>query len=1035
MAKKFLTDINIAGGVYDSSGDIGSSGQVLSSTGSGINWINANSAASVVYQDGFTGNGSATAFTLANSIDNENKTQVYIDGVYQHKDNYSLSGTTLTFSTAPPNTSDIEVISFSSVSAADDILYDTDFASAGLMTTNGSGVYSITTNNSSNWNTAYTYSQVGHLPLAGGTLTGAVVGTSFSAPSGFINGSNGGIRIHTSGTKFFNITAANAARDNIMDIGAADARFKDLFLGGSITADDATFAGSVTTSGDIINTSNNFKIKGAGDVEIHIDDDNNNLSNFVIKNGTNDSIFNLAEDGTTTFAGDVTISKAATPLFKLLDTTNNISLLLGADDANTFIRSSSGANLYLQPGGSTSITLLSGGNVGIGTTSPGSKLDVRGSGYFLGTASSGAALVTIENNSGSTATSYGLLVLGGGNSSNGRTFEVRDASGNTDLIVKGDGNVGIGTTSPGAKLDIKGDGAVSGLTFRTTDSSNNETFYINDGGTVGVRYYPFKIGVASGTTNVANSRFQIATTGGDFVVLNDGKTGIGTTSPSAKLHVNGVITANDSIQVQNDDSGFICRNAAGTVIGTVGAESSSTPNIGMFTVRDNGNNRIVLNANGSSYFNGGNVGIGTTSPSRELDIQASSGWAELALRGNTGGGGSLEFWTNTTKRAEIFADTEDIVFRNTSTNQERMRIKSNGKVGIGTSNAQNAELAIKSGSNFDLELFSEASGTAWQSYNRTSSSWGYIRFLAGGGEQMKIHTNGNVGIGTTSPGYKLHVVGNINIQGTGGYLRWNSGDMAIVNAGSYDMAFQTYTGSALTEKMRITSSGNVIIGNTNVDNPNSLDRVLEIEYGGSVGLILNDSRDTPIGLENRGAVFHLTHNTNSRLVVNGASGNVGIGTTSPSAKLDARGAIMTGSAAEDGNFSSTTATGMSVCESGSLQINQGWVGSGTSGDTIVFRYDATAWKSWGLEWNIMSTNGMSSGFIGGYNNNSTGHSKVTNNNAHGITVSFSKSNQNNIITFTSTTGFGTHPMASFKYYQSGGDGRPYPSKASITMNS
>ena len=164
MAKKFLTDINIAGGVYDSSGDIGGSGQVLSSTGSGINWIDANSAASVVYQDGFTGNGSATAFTLANSIDNENKTQVYIDGVYQHKDNYSLSGTTLTFSTAPPNTSDIEVISFSSVSAADDILYDTDFASAGLMTTNGSGVYSITTNNSSNWNTAYTHSQAAHAP-------------------------------------------------------------------------------------------------------------------------------------------------------------------------------------------------------------------------------------------------------------------------------------------------------------------------------------------------------------------------------------------------------------------------------------------------------------------------------------------------------------------------------------------------------------------------------------------------------------------------------------------------------------------------------------------------------------------------------------------------------------------------------------------------------------------------------------------------------------------------------------------------------
>ena len=82
------------------------------------------------------------------------------------------------------------------------------------------------------------------------TFTGPVVGTSFSAPSGFINGSNGGIRIHTSGTKFFNITEANVARDNIMDIGAADARFKDLYLGGNISA-----GGNITTDGIFINDS------------------------------------------------------------------------------------------------------------------------------------------------------------------------------------------------------------------------------------------------------------------------------------------------------------------------------------------------------------------------------------------------------------------------------------------------------------------------------------------------------------------------------------------------------------------------------------------------------------------------------------------------------------------------------------------------------------------------------------------------------------------------------------------------------------
>ena len=56
------------------------------------------------------GNGSTTAFTLGMEPGGENNTQVYIDGVYQQKDTYTVSGTTLTFSTAPPNLSTIEVM-------------------------------------------------------------------------------------------------------------------------------------------------------------------------------------------------------------------------------------------------------------------------------------------------------------------------------------------------------------------------------------------------------------------------------------------------------------------------------------------------------------------------------------------------------------------------------------------------------------------------------------------------------------------------------------------------------------------------------------------------------------------------------------------------------------------------------------------------------------------------------------------------------------------------------------------------------------
>ena len=58
----------------------------------------------------FSGDGSTTAFTLSSSIPNENFLQVYFDGVYQHHSEYSVSGTTLTFTSAPPNGAAIEVV-------------------------------------------------------------------------------------------------------------------------------------------------------------------------------------------------------------------------------------------------------------------------------------------------------------------------------------------------------------------------------------------------------------------------------------------------------------------------------------------------------------------------------------------------------------------------------------------------------------------------------------------------------------------------------------------------------------------------------------------------------------------------------------------------------------------------------------------------------------------------------------------------------------------------------------------------------------
>ena len=67
------------------------------------------SGSRVAFLNNFTGTGSQTNFTLTVAPSDENNTQVYINGVYQQKNTFSLNSAELIFSTAPPTTSTIEV--------------------------------------------------------------------------------------------------------------------------------------------------------------------------------------------------------------------------------------------------------------------------------------------------------------------------------------------------------------------------------------------------------------------------------------------------------------------------------------------------------------------------------------------------------------------------------------------------------------------------------------------------------------------------------------------------------------------------------------------------------------------------------------------------------------------------------------------------------------------------------------------------------------------------------------------------------------
>ena len=147
-------------GVYQNKSDFVASGTTITfdtAPVSGRNivvyHIRASISGSSVIQNAFTGDGSDTTFTLSVAPQSENNTQVYLNGVYQNKNTYSVSGTTLTFDAAPANTVAIEVIMFAQTSinepAANTVgitqLNVSDGSSGQVLSTNGSGTLSFAT--------------------------------------------------------------------------------------------------------------------------------------------------------------------------------------------------------------------------------------------------------------------------------------------------------------------------------------------------------------------------------------------------------------------------------------------------------------------------------------------------------------------------------------------------------------------------------------------------------------------------------------------------------------------------------------------------------------------------------------------------------------------------------------------------------------------------------------------------------------------------------------------------------------------------
>jgi hypothetical protein len=525
----------------------------------------------------------------------------------------------------------------------------------------------------------------------------------------------------------------------------------------------ATFASNVTSNGNIISNGGVIAPLNGGSIEVYNSGNSNYFDlksvggNFALRTRVGTGAVNAL---TIEAAGAATFSSTlqAGAITSSVTTGNGSFYINNASLTNknwTLIPSTSGAEtdllfFYTGTGAGTRMTLTNGGNVGIGTTSPQSLFDVTNvvnTAYTsVNTLVSGQTM-RIANTSTTSGVSANLLFIAtGAGAGNGLgsisgvntgtgslalTFATRDSGGNVTERVRiaSGGNVGIGTDSPVSALNVSG---TTGLTWAAN-------------------------GVSSGLVT------------------------IGTPLTGGSLFVNTVSDGGSGYQ-----SGLGVDGSSGSQISTI--------NIKAFGVRFGGfwgSNLAFHVTNGTSLNEAmritqtGNIGIGTTSPSYRLDVVRGSSGVVLNLEGE---------------------------------------------------NAYNAETGIlMSSSRAKISGFLNGSG------GTPGASLRFYTMPDGGSvtERIRIDSNGNVGIGTTSPSYKLDVNGNARYQFRNASneimdlaittsqaastsnisLLWYGSETASLrfirgdDSTGGNIAFWTQpTGGSITERMRITSGGRVGIG-------------------------------------------------------------------------------------------------------------------------------------------------------------------------------------------------------------------------------
>jgi hypothetical protein len=597
------------------------------------------------------------------------------------------------------------------------------------------------------------------------------------------------------------------------------------------------------------------------------------------------------------------------------------------------VTNKNGTSVLAVPTGTQNVYFL--GRVGIGSVSPSFPLDIQttiASARIRSTTGSNHAVLYINNNAGdfyigrNDSVGTALIPTGGLSYSSvlnsQGTYPLQFAVNNAAVMtITSSGNVGIGTNAPTntanySTLEIMGKNPTTGgnLLLSSSDRSAQSIMAINN------------IRAVVGT--VTNTPFVVVTNNTDRIAIEaSGNVGIGTNLPAAILHVQKATAGSGTISGMFDNTDFTAGNRNFIRIRqAISGAASYSAYLGV----DRDNYHVFLNNESTTGTHltispTGNVGIGCTPASSEykLDIQNSSnGYVYARVRNLNATAGQSRYGVfaaegdNGAVNCSMWAgkDVSNVgsgfigtvtahplnVLVNATT---RIFIDTAGNVGMGTSNPL-ASLEVKKTDGTATSIRITRPATASLQYRElyfdadegTKSPRAFIRHytntadnthrvdldssygnLIGFANWCLVPQGGNVGIATTSPQAKLHILTPTASDIVRVRLE-NSASTGATSGAAYDI--YTHNGTASVRVGALLGTSNSWSLGSYVTNQITLLGL------GSGGLCLKT------------AVAPITFNTGTtggddsaeRMRID-SNGNIGIGTTNPMTKLDVRGNI------------------------------------------------------------------------------------------------------------------------------------------------